>query len=60
MYIGKGSEGVIDAVIDISRQQAERILAMRTALENGNDEQALEEAKAVAGLKPLSLKASTH
>jgi hypothetical protein len=60
MYSGKGSEGVFDAVIDISRQQAERISAMRTALEQGNHEQAIEEAKAVAGLKPLARKASTH
>jgi hypothetical protein len=60
MYSGKGSEGVLDAVIDVSKQQAQRISAMRTALENGDTEQAIEEAKAVAGLKPLSLTASTH
>jgi hypothetical protein len=60
MYVGKGSEGVLEAVIDVSKRQAERIFAMRIALENGNTEQALEEAKAVAGLKPLSFKASTH
>jgi hypothetical protein len=60
MYSGKGSEGVLDAAIDISKQQAARIAAMRTALEHGDTEQAIEEAKAVAGLKPLTLKASTH
>lgn len=60
MYTGKGSEGMLDAVIDVSRQQAATISAMRTALENGDNEQALEEAKAIAGLKPLARKASTH
>jgi hypothetical protein len=60
MYSGKGSEGVLDAVISESRRQADAISAMRIALETGNNEQALEEAKAVAGLKPLSRKASTH
>jgi len=60
MYRGKGSEGMIDAVIDVSRQQAATISAMRTALENGDNELALEEAKALAGLKPLTRKASTH
>jgi hypothetical protein len=60
MYQGKGSESVINAVIDVSKQQAERISAMRTALEQGNHELAIEEAKAVAGLKPLARKASTH
>lgn len=51
---------MIDAVIDVSRQQAATISAMRTALENGDNELALEEAKALAGLKPLTRKASTH
>jgi hypothetical protein len=60
MYTGKGSEGMIDAVISVSRQQAETISAMRYALEHGDNEQALEEAKALAGLKPLTRKASTH
>jgi hypothetical protein len=60
MYQGKGSESVIDAAIDVSKQQAARIAAMRTALEQGDTEQAIEEAKAVAGLKPLARKASTH
>jgi hypothetical protein len=60
MYSGKGSEGVLEAVIDVSKQQAERISSMRTALENGDTEKAIEEAKAVAGLKPLTHKASTH
>lgn len=56
----KGNEGVIDAVIDVSRQQAAAIAAMRSALENGDNEQALEQAKALAGLIPLARKASTH
>lgn len=59
MYSGKGSEGVLDAVIDESRKQAEAISAMRTALETGNNEEALEVAKTVAGLKPLSRNAGT-
>jgi hypothetical protein len=58
MYTGKGSEGVLDAVIDESRKQAEAIAAMRTALETGNNEEALEVAKTVAGLKPLSRNAA--
>ena len=61
MYTGKGSEGtMIDAVISVSRQQAETISAMRSALEHGDNERALEEAKALAGLVPLTRKASTH
>jgi hypothetical protein len=60
MYTGKGSEGMLDAVIDVSRKQADTIAAMRTALENGNNEQALEEAKALTGLKPLTRTATTH
>jgi hypothetical protein len=60
MYIGKGSEGVLDAVMDVSRQQANTIAAMRSALESGNTEEALEEAKVLTGLKPLSRKAATH
>jgi hypothetical protein len=59
-YSGKGSEGMLDAVIGESRKQADTIAAMRTALEHGDNEEALEEAKALAGLKPLSRKASTH
>ena len=60
MYIGKGSEGMIDAVISEARKQAETISAMREALEHGNTEQALEEAKALAGLTPLRSHATTH
>jgi hypothetical protein len=51
---------VLDAVIDVSMRQAAAISAMRTALETGDTEQALEEAKMVAGLKPLKSKAATH
>ena len=56
MYAGK----MIDAVIDVSVKQAETIAAMRTALEHGDNEQALEEAKSLAGLKPLRSHATTH
>ncbi len=54
------SEGMLDALIDESRKQADTLSAMRKALENGDYEQALEEAKALAGLKPLKGKAATH
>jgi hypothetical protein len=60
MYTGKGSEGILDAVLDVSRQQANTMQAMRSALESGNDEQALEEAKVLVGLKPLGRSATTH
>jgi hypothetical protein len=60
MYAGKGSEAMIDAVISESKKQAETISAMRTALECGDTEQALEEAKALAGLIPLRSHAATH
>lgn len=56
----KGDENVIDAVIDISKRQAAAISAMRTALEHGDNEQALEQAKALAGLIPLARTTSTH
>jgi hypothetical protein len=60
MCTGKGSEGMIDTVISVSKQQAETLSAMRDALEHGDNEQALEEAKSLAGLTPLRSHSSTH
>lgn len=42
--------GILDAVMDVSRKQAQIISEMRTALENGNDDRALEKARELVGL----------
>lgn len=50
---GKGSEGVLDAILEVSRRQAAALETMRTALEQGDEAAALEQAKVLAGLKPF-------
>jgi hypothetical protein len=42
--------GVIDAVIEVSRWQAKTLDEMRVALERGDQEEALQKARAICGL----------
>jgi hypothetical protein len=43
-------EGVLDAMIEVSRKQAQTLSEMRTALEEGDDEKSLEKARELTGL----------
>lgn len=45
------ARGVLDAVMEESRRQARQLGAMKTALERGDNNQALEVARELCGLK---------
>jgi len=44
------NEGILDAVIEISRRQAKILEAMRDALERGDNDEALDHARELCGL----------
>jgi hypothetical protein len=44
------SPGLVDAVIEISKQRAQTLGEMKSALEAGDDETALEKARELTGL----------
>ena len=45
-----GLNGILDAALEIAQERRENLARLRTALENGNDPEALRLAKELCGL----------
>lgn len=55
----KSSSGLLDALLDVSRAQAETLAAMRIALQSGDTNGALAYAKVLSGLEPMARRKTT-
>lgn len=57
--VKSSSTGLLDAVLDVSRAQAETLKAMRIALQSGDTTGALAHAKVLTGLEPIAARKTT-